>query len=119
MTRARSHHAEGMPPATFSPPSTTAHHGHAASETQSLRLRAICLRTGRVSPWCLSDSTPARLALRRGKYIRVTVFLASVLFLVGISTRFPIRAARYGLVAVGAGLLILSPVQLAQLPATP
>ena len=53
------------------------------------------------------------------KYIRTTVFLASILFLVGISTQFPIRIARYGLVAVGAGLLILSLVLLSQLPGPP
>jgi hypothetical protein len=53
------------------------------------------------------------------KYIRTTVFLASILFLVGISTQFPIRVARYGLVAVGAGLLILSLVLLSQLPGPP
>ena len=53
------------------------------------------------------------------KYIRVTVFLASILFLVGISTQFPIRIARYGLIAVGAGLLILSLVLLSQLPGPP
>ena len=34
------------------------------------------------------------------KYVRVTVFLASVLFIVGISTQFPLRV-RYGLVALG------------------
>jgi hypothetical protein len=53
------------------------------------------------------------------KYIRTTVFLASILFLVGISTQFPIRHARYGLIAVGAGLLILSLVLLSQLPGPP
>jgi hypothetical protein len=34
------------------------------------------------------------------KYIRTTVFLASVLFLVGISTRFPLRGGRYAFEAV-------------------
>lgn len=53
------------------------------------------------------------------KYIRTTVFLASILFLVGISTQFPIRVARYGLIAVGAGLLILSLILLSQLPGPP
>jgi hypothetical protein len=53
------------------------------------------------------------------KYIRVTVFLASVLFLVGISTQFPIRGVRYGLVGLGAVLLIVSIVQLTQLQAPP
>jgi hypothetical protein len=53
------------------------------------------------------------------KYIRVTVILASVLFLVGISTHFPYRAVRILLVTVGAGLLIVAGVQLLQLPGLP
>jgi hypothetical protein len=53
------------------------------------------------------------------KYIRTTVFLASVLFLVGISTHFPLRAVRFGLVGVSGALLILSLVLLAQLPRPP
>jgi hypothetical protein len=56
---------------------------------------------------------------RSDKYVRTTVFLASVLFLVGISTRFPLRAGRYALVGLGAVLLIISLVQLAQLPGPP
>lgn len=50
------------------------------------------------------------------KYIRTTVFLASVLFLIGISTHFPLRGVRIGLVGVGCVVLIVSLVQLAQLP---
>jgi hypothetical protein len=53
------------------------------------------------------------------KYIRVTVFLASVLFLVGISTHFPLRGVRYALIVLGGTLLVLSLVQLAQLPRPP
>jgi hypothetical protein len=53
------------------------------------------------------------------KYVRVTVFLASVLFLVGISTHFPLRTARYGLVSVAGLLLVFSLVQLLQLPRPP
>jgi hypothetical protein len=53
------------------------------------------------------------------KYVRTTVFLASVLFLVGISTRFPLRAGRYALVGLGAVLLVVSAVQLLQLPGPP
>jgi hypothetical protein len=56
---------------------------------------------------------------RSDKYVRTTVFLASVLFLVGISTRFPLRGGRYALVALGAVLLIVSIVQLTQLPGPP
>ncbi len=50
------------------------------------------------------------------KYVRATIFLASVLFLVGISAHFPLRGARYVLVTLGACLLILAIVQLLGLP---
>ncbi|HEX3329174.1 MAG TPA: hypothetical protein VHS27_04570 [Gaiellales bacterium] len=53
------------------------------------------------------------------KYVRVTVFLASVLFLVGISTHFPLRSARYGLVSIAGVLLLFSLIQLLQLPRPP
>src|SRR5262249_19638474 len=52
-------------------------------------------------------------------YVRVTVFLASVLFLIGISTQFRLAGVRYGLVVVGAALLIASLVQLTQIAAPP
>ncbi len=52
------------------------------------------------------------------KYVRVTVFLASVLFIVGISTHFPLRV-RYGLVSLGVVMLLLSLVLLTQLPGPP
>jgi hypothetical protein len=53
------------------------------------------------------------------KYIRDTVFLATVLFLVGISGHFRVRQARVGLVAVGGGLLVFAVVQLLGLPGPP
>jgi hypothetical protein len=53
------------------------------------------------------------------KYIRDTVFLATVLFLVGISGHFQIRAARLGLVGVGLALLVYAGVTLLGLPAPP
>ena len=53
------------------------------------------------------------------KYVRTTVYLASVLFLVGISAHFPLRGVRYGLVGLGAVLLLASLVQLTQLPGPP
>jgi hypothetical protein len=56
---------------------------------------------------------------RSDDYIRTTVFLASVLFLVGISTRFPLRSGRYALVALGAVMLVVSVVLLTQLPGPP
>jgi hypothetical protein len=53
------------------------------------------------------------------KYVRLTVLLAAVLFLVGIGSRFPVRAARYGLVGVAAVLLVVSVAQLLSLPGPP
>jgi hypothetical protein len=53
------------------------------------------------------------------KYVRDTVFLATVLFLVGISSHFPLRQARYGLITIGGLLLVFSVVQLLGLPGPP
>lgn len=50
------------------------------------------------------------------RYIRVTVILASVLFLVGLSSHFPLTGARWGLITVGAGLLIFAGIEILQLP---
>jgi hypothetical protein len=52
-------------------------------------------------------------------YIRTTVFLATVLFLVGISTQFPFRGVRYGLLSLGSLLLVVAIVQVVQLPRPP
>jgi hypothetical protein len=53
------------------------------------------------------------------KYVRDTVFLATVLFLVGISSHFPVRQARYGLIAVGALILVFAVAQVLGLPGPP
>jgi hypothetical protein len=53
------------------------------------------------------------------KYVRLTVFLAAILFLIGISSHFPVRAARYGLIATACVLLVISLAQLATLPGPP
>lgn len=53
------------------------------------------------------------------KYVRDTVFLATVLFLVGISGHFPLRQARYALIGVGALILGFAVVQLLGLPGPP
>jgi hypothetical protein len=71
--------------------------------------------------------TAANVAFARGsaagetsdKYIRDTVFLASVLFMVGISSHFAVRAARVALVVVASLLLVFSVVQLLGLPGPP
>lgn len=53
------------------------------------------------------------------KYVRDTVFLATVLFLVGISGHFRIRQARFALIGVGGLLLAFSVIQIIGLPAPP
>jgi hypothetical protein len=58
-------------------------------------------------------------AVTGDKYIRVTVILATVLFIVGISSHFPLRGIRIGLVCLGGGLLIFAAVEILQLPAPP
>jgi hypothetical protein len=52
-------------------------------------------------------------------YVRTTVFLATVLFLVGISGHFRVRAARYGLVGVGAAILVVAVAILIGAPKPP
>ena len=47
------------------------------------------------------------------------MFLATVLFLVGISSHFPLRQARYALIVVGGLLLVVSVIQLLGLPGPP
>jgi hypothetical protein len=53
------------------------------------------------------------------KYVRTTVFLATVLFLVGISGHFRVRQARYGLIVIASLMLAFSLVQLVTLPGIP
>ncbi len=53
------------------------------------------------------------------KYVRLTVFLAAVLFLVGISSHFPVRVARFGLLTMASAMLVVSVVQLLGLPGPP
>ena len=53
------------------------------------------------------------------EYVRVTVILASVLFLVGLSTQFPLLGVRYVMIGVGAGLLIFAGVLILTLPGPP
>lgn len=51
--------------------------------------------------------------------MRVTVIRASVLFLVGVSTQFPLRGGRYALVGVGALLLAIAAAEILTLPTAP
>jgi hypothetical protein len=55
-------------------------------------------------------------ATNSDNYVRNTILLASVLFLVGIGGHFAVRSARIGLVVVGAGILVFSIVLLIQEP---
>jgi hypothetical protein len=52
-------------------------------------------------------------------YVRITVFLAAVLFLVGIGSSFKLYGVRYSLIGFGAVLLVLSIVLIAQQPGLP
>jgi hypothetical protein len=52
-------------------------------------------------------------------YIRITVFLAAVLFLVGIGSTFKLHTIRYVLIGVGSLLLILATVLILQQPGLP
>jgi hypothetical protein len=52
-------------------------------------------------------------------YVRITVFLAAVLFLVGIGSSFKLNGVRYALIAFGSVLLIFSIVLIAQQPGLP
>ena len=50
------------------------------------------------------------------QYVRLTVFLAGVLFLVGIGSTFTIVPVRYALIGIGLVLLVLALILLTQLP---
>ena len=52
-------------------------------------------------------------------YVRTTVYLATVLFLVGISGHFRVRAARLGLIGIGGVILVFSSVLLLLAPKPP
>ena len=49
-------------------------------------------------------------------YVRTTVILASVLFLIGISTHFRMRGIRIALICVGAVLLLYAAIEILTLP---
>jgi hypothetical protein len=52
-------------------------------------------------------------------YVRITVFLAAVLFLVGIGSSFKLIGVRYALISFGSVLLIVSIVLIVQQPGLP
>jgi hypothetical protein len=53
------------------------------------------------------------------EYVRITVFLAAVLFLVGIGSTFKLPTVRYVLISVGAVLLILATALILTQPGLP
>jgi hypothetical protein len=53
------------------------------------------------------------------RYVRITVFLAIVLFLVGISGHFRLRSARYGLIATASVILVVAVALLVTSPWPP
>jgi hypothetical protein len=52
-------------------------------------------------------------------YVRITVFLAAVLFLVGIGSSWKLHSVRYALIAFGSVLLIISIVLILEQPGLP
>jgi hypothetical protein len=52
-------------------------------------------------------------------YVRITVLLAAVLFLVGIGSSFRLHGVRYALITFGSVLLILSIVLILRQPGLP
>jgi hypothetical protein len=75
----------------------------------------ICALDGWKTPALSQFSAQVRLVTAQ----RATVILASVLFLVGISTQFPIRAVRLWLITVAVSLLIFGIIEVLQLPGPP
>jgi hypothetical protein len=57
--------------------------------------------------------------LTSDNYVRITVLLAVVLFLVGIGSSFKLKGVRYALIGFGSVLLVLSVVLIAQQPGPP
>jgi hypothetical protein len=53
---------------------------------------------------------------RSDDYVRTTVYLATVLFLVGISGHFALRSARLGLISVAGLIVVFAVVELITLP---
>lgn len=83
--------------------------------TQPAKARAVALDARATAAFNAGSEAGAT----SNKYVRTTVLLATVLFLVGLSTHFPLHGVRYGLVGLGAVLLIVSAVQLLTLPGPP
>jgi hypothetical protein len=57
--------------------------------------------------------------LTSDNYVRITVLLAVVLFLVGIGSSFKLKGVRYALIGFGSVLLVFSLVLIVQQPGPP
>jgi hypothetical protein len=66
-----------------------------------------------------ASATGNHAAVVGDDYVRITVFLAAVLFLVGIGSTFKLHTIRYALITVGAVLLILATALILQQPGLP
>ena len=75
------------------------------AESDTLAAASHALNLDGVSAGNLSD-----------QYIRLTVLLAGVLFLVGIGSTFTMVSLRYGLIGLGLLILILAIVYMVNLP---
>ena len=53
------------------------------------------------------------------EFVRITVFLAAVLFLVGIGSSFKLYGVRYALIVFGSALLIFATVLILRQPGLP
>jgi hypothetical protein len=60
-----------------------------------------------------------RAGFASDNYIKITVFLAAVLFLVGVGSTFPLHRVRYALIVFGSVLLIISIVLILRQPGLP
>ena len=64
-----------------------------------------------------SEGTKA--GLTGDDYVQITVFLAAVLFLVGIGSSFKLHGVRYALITFGSVLLIVAVVLILKQPGLP
>jgi hypothetical protein len=104
----RATHPESNPDAPKGPTYMPQYHQPDVARARALDARAATLSAAGDEAGQTAD-----------KYVRTTVFLASVLFIVGISTHFPVRGVRYALVGLGAAVLVVSIIELTQLPGPP
>ena len=75
--------------------------------------------------YALDDKATAKFSegtqagLTGDNYVQITVFLAAVLFLVGIGSSFKLHGVRYALITFGSLLLIVAVVLILKQPGLP